>query len=273
MRFQLLGSGSTGNATLVDCGATRLLIDAGLAARALAERLESAGVDPASLDAVLLSHEHDDHAKGALAFSKKWGVPVVSTRGTYVAMGYEEAGFQAWRELEIRVPLRIGTCRVTGIPVPHDAAAPVAFVITDGVSTLGHATDLGHVTRGLAMAFEECQAVLMESNYDPDLLREGPYPRSLKQRILSGRGHLSNAETARYLSQGLGWGCRQVVLAHLSQTNNDAELAEGLARAALKRRPEVRLTVTAADGTDWMEVAVGTEGGRARRHPHQLTLF
>jgi phosphoribosyl 1,2-cyclic phosphodiesterase len=271
VRFQLLGSGSSGNATLVEAGDTRLLLDAGLGARALAELLQSAGVDPSSLDAILLSHEHEDHAKGALGLSRKWGVPIVSTRGTYVAAGYAEAGFEGWRELEIRVPLRIGACTVLGVPLPHDAASPVAFVISDGAATLGHATDFGHVTRGLADAFVPCDAVVLESNYDPDLLREGPYPYSLKQRILGARGHLANADVARYLQHGLGAACRTLVLAHLSRTNNDPELAEASAAVALRRRPEVKLTISASDGADWIDIV--PPATPAYRPPRQLTLF
>jgi phosphoribosyl 1,2-cyclic phosphodiesterase len=272
VRFQLLGSGSSGNATLVEVGETRLLIDAGLGPRALAERLLSAGVDPTSLAAILLSHEHEDHAKGALGLSKRYGVPIVSTRGTYAAAGFAAAGFEAWKELEVRAPLRIGACTVLGVPLPHDAASPVAFVVGDGATSMGHATDFGHVTKGLAEAFAGCDAVVIESNYDPDLLREGPYPQSLKQRIQGSRGHLANGETARYLRDGLGRGCRTVVLAHLSRTNNDPELAEGAARVALKRRPDVQLTtISGPDGSDWLDVTPPLVP--AWRRPQQLALF
>lgn len=255
LRFRVLGSGSSGNATLVEGGGSRLLIDAGLGPRALAERLQSAGVDPASLDAVVLSHEHGDHAKGAASFSAKWGVPLVGSRGTYAAAGLGAHGIAAYRVLAPDEPCAFGALVVRGVPVPHDAAGPYAFVIGCDGQTLGHATDLGHLHRALVEAFLTCDALLLESNYDAVMLRDGPYPWSLKERILSPRGHLSNADVARYLAQGLGATCRTLVLAHLSRTNNHPELCTMAAERALRAhgRGDVQLTLCAPGGTDWID--------------------
>jgi len=274
LRFRVLGSGSSGNTTLVEGDGTRILIDAGLGAREMAERLGSAGVDAASIDAVFVSHEHGDHSRGAAGFSRKWGVRLCGSRGTYAAAGLGAEQIAGYDVLEPGVPRRVGSLTVLGVPVPHDAAAPFAFVITcDGVS-LGHATDFGHVGRGLAQAFRRCDAVLMESNYDPDMLRDGPYPWSLKQRILGGFGHLSNGDTARYLGHDLGESCRVVVLAHLSRQNNHPEVALMSAEAALRRRgrTEVRLEVTGPEGTDWLEVGA-MPPPPVRAKPTQLRLF
>ena len=262
LRFRVLGSGSTGNATLVEARDARVLVDAGLGPRQLKDRLDSAGVDPASVDAVVLSHEHGDHARGAVAFVSKWGMPIAGTRGTWQAAGLGAETLPGFTRISAGEPLRLGSLEIQGIPVPHDAAGPVAFVISANGASLGHATDLGHVAPSLVRAFEGCHAVLLESNYDPAMLRDGPYPWALKERILGPFGHLSNGDVARYLERGLGAGCRQVVLAHLSQKNNHPELALHAAEEALERRrghaPD--LTVASAAGTDWVRVEAPADG-------------
>jgi phosphoribosyl 1,2-cyclic phosphodiesterase len=256
-RFRVLGSGSAGNATLIESGETRVLIDAGLGPRILAERLESVGVDPGSLAAIFVSHEHSDHARGAAAFSAKWGVRLAGTRGTYAAAGFGAEDIAGYDVLDAGVPRVVGAFTITGIRIPHDAAEPLAFVVTAGEASLGHATDFGHVSRAVVDAFRGCDALLMESNYDPDMLRRGSYPWSLKERILGPHGHLSNGDVARYLGQGLGDSCRTVVLGHLSQKNNHPEVAHLCASEALRRRgrTEVRLELTGAEGTEWIEVS------------------
>jgi phosphoribosyl 1,2-cyclic phosphodiesterase len=270
LRFRVLGSGSSGNATLVESGACRILIDAGLGVRELQERLESAGVDPGALEAIYLSHEHGDHSKGAASFSRKFGVRLRGTRGTYAALGLGAEEIAGYDVLVAGTPSRAGALSVTPVPVPHDAAEPIAFVIACNGHRLGHATDLGHIGRGLVDSFKECDAVLVESNYDPAMLRNGPYPWSLKDRITGGRGHLSNGDVGRYLSQGLGVACREVVLAHVSQNNNHPEVVRMTAEQALDRRgrSEVAVTITNPEGTGWIDV------GSAPEPPgKQLRLF
>jgi phosphoribosyl 1,2-cyclic phosphodiesterase len=272
LRFRVLGSGSTGNATLVEGGGTRILVDAGLGPRSLAERLESAGVDPTSLAAIFVSHEHGDHARDAAAFSAKWGVRLSGSRGTYAAAGFgaeDVAGYDALQPGETR---QVGALTVTAIPVPHDAASPVAFVVTCNGHMLGHATDLGHIGAAMVKAFRRCDAVLVESNYDPGMLRDGPYPWSLKERILGPSGHLSNGDVGRYLADGLGETTTTVVLAHISQKNNHPELARMTAEEALRRRgrTEVRLELCEPEGTDWIPVGL-TRSEPARKG--QLRLF
>jgi phosphoribosyl 1,2-cyclic phosphodiesterase len=272
VRFRVLGSGSSGNTTLVECGATSILIDAGLGPRETAERLLSVGVDPASIAAIVLSHEHGDHTRGAASFSNKWGVRLLGSRGTYAAGGFGATEIAGWDVLEPGQPRTYGGLTVTGVPVPHDAAGPVAFVVSgDGVS-MGHATDFGHVERALVEAFRPCDTVLIESNYDPAMLRDGPYPWSLKERILSRVGHLSNDDVAGYIARGLGEACRALVLAHLSRKNNHPDLARITAERALRRRgrTEVRLEIADPEGMDWMPVR---SAPRPPRVPEQLRLF
>ena len=162
------------------------------------------------------------------------------------------------------------------IAVPHDAARPVAFVIRAGELSLGHATDLGHLSRGFVEAFGGCDAILVESNYDPALLRDGPYPWSLKERILGPFGHLSNGDVARLLEKGLGEGCQRVVLAHLSRKNNHPELALFASEEALARggRRGVQLTLAGVHGTDWITVRrPRTPAAGPGRPTGQLPLF
>jgi phosphoribosyl 1,2-cyclic phosphodiesterase len=256
VRFRVLGSGSSGNTTLVESGETRVLVDAGLGPREMAERLQSAGVDPASIAAVLLSHEHQDHCRGAASFSRKWGVRLAGSRGTYAAGGFGAEDIAGWDVLEPGVAHAFGSLLVTGVPVPHDAAQPLAFVLDDAEGSLGHATDFGFVGRALVDAFRSCDTVLVESNYDPGMLRDGPYPWSLKERIAGRHGHLSNGDVAAYLGGGLGEACRAVVLAHLSRTNNHPEVARLSAETALRRRgrTEVRLEIADPEGMEWLAV-------------------
>lgn len=272
MRFRVLGSGSSGNTTLVESGGTRVLIDAGLSAREMAERVLSAGVDPASLSAIVLSHEHIDHARGAASYSRKWGVRLMGSRGTYASAGFGAVEIAGYDVLEPGIPQAVGALSVTGVAIPHDAAGPMAFVTTAADCALGHATDFGHFTKGLVASFRDCGAVLVESNYDPGMLAGGPYPWSLKERILGRYGHVSNGDVADYLARGLGEVCRRVVLAHLSKTNNHPEVARLSADAGLKRggRTEVRLEITGAEGTEWIDVPPRPAASRA---PQQLPLF
>ncbi len=273
LRFRVLGSGSGGNATLVEGGGARVLLDAGLGPRQLAERLQSAGVDPAALDAVFVSHEHGDHARGALAFSAKWGVPLALTRGTFRAAGLDGAKLPAWEALGPGETRTIRKLAVRAVAVPHDAASPLAFVVSTVAVSFGHATDLGHLSRGLVEAFRGCDAVLVESNYDPAMLRDGPYPWSLKERILGPFGHLSNGDVGRLLEKELGEACRHVVLAHLSKKNNHPELALQAAEEALERagRREVRVTLAAPEGTAW--IVIRAPHAAAGRRDGQLRLF
>ncbi len=238
--------------------------------RELGDRLESAGVPPAGLAGIVVSHEHGDHARGAGAFSRKWGVPLFGSRGTYAAAGFGAEGVAGYTVLAPMATHAIGAPAVTGVPVPHDAAAPYAFVISSGLHRFGHATDLGHVTPLLAEAFRSCGAVLMEANHDRELLRDGRYPPSVKARVGGFYGHLSNDDLAAYLRRELGACCRRLVLAHLSQANNRVERALEAAEGALwSRGLQVEVSVTPPEGTGWLDVSPGP----AAEGPRQLRLW
>lgn len=233
MRLIPLGSGSRGNAALVEFDSARLLVDAGLSARELASRLKAVGASPHEIDGILLSHEHQDHTRGAEIFSVKHGVPVVCSPETLEAMDRSPIHFASWMPLPEAGLLEIGPVRVEAFPVPHDAARPVGFVIAADGLRVGIATDLGHATTVVLERLRGCDVLMIESNHDPVLLRDGPYPWQLKQRVAGRMGHLSNAEAAALLKHTVNRSCRAVVLAHLSERNNTPELAARTAGRAL----------------------------------------
>ena len=235
MRFCTLASGSKANATLVEAGATRVLIDCGLGPRILAKRLAEAGVSPASIDAVLVTHEHIDHVRGIAQAVAKWHWPVVATRGTLGGI----ADLPLDRQLRTAYGKvhTIGDLTVELVPVPHDAAQPAGVVITATRSgaRLGLATDLGHVPDGLGVAFERLDFLVFESNHDEVMLKNGPYPPFLQARIESDKGHISNRQSGNLLQRVVHKGLRHVVLAHLSQQNNEPKVAYDAANGVLRR--------------------------------------
>ncbi|MFA6166149.1 MAG: MBL fold metallo-hydrolase [Gemmatimonadaceae bacterium] len=235
MRFCTLASGSKANATLVEVGTTRLLVDCGLGPRILAKRLAEAGVAPESVDALVVTHEHIDHVKGIAQAVAKWHWPVFSTRGTL--NGIRDLPPERQHALSYGKPKSIGECSVELVRVPHDAAQPAAIVITAQRSgaRIGVATDLGHVPDELGAAFERLDFLVFESNHDEDMLRNGPYPPFLQARIACETGHLSNRQTGGLLQRVVHKGLRHVLLAHLSQQNNEPAVALRAAKEALKK--------------------------------------
>ena len=228
MLFCPLYSGSSGNALFVQAGRTRLLIDAGLSGKTITGALNAIGVDPATLDGLLITHEHSDHIKGAGILSRKYHLPVYATGPTWQAMekqlGEIYPGLR--REFAKGDDFYIGEAGIATFPIPHDAACPVGYRVWHGPVSLSTATDLGHFTKPVLESIAGSDLVLLESNHDPDMLRANPhYSQALKNRILSNRGHLSNESCALALEQLVNTGVRHVVLGHLSGENNLPELA------------------------------------------------
>ena len=244
--LRVLGSGSSGNASLVSSGPTTLLVEAGLSCRELEKRIAAAGRTPADLAAVLVSHEHGDHCRSALAFAGRHHLPVACTEGTWSRLparnGTEPP---AWIPLVPGEPRRIGTLTVHPFRTPHDALEPIGFRFERGSTALVHVTDFGHLSREIEAAVEGASVLLIESNYDEQQLFESRYPFSIRQRIASTRGHLSNGALALYLRRRLPGTVRTVVLAHLSENTNSRPLAVQTARNALDAggRAHVRLVV------------------------------
>jgi phosphoribosyl 1,2-cyclic phosphodiesterase len=222
-----LQSGSNGNCYYVESGSTAILIDAGIPGSEAARRLAALGRDIRDVKAVVISHDHSDHASSAGVFHRMFGIPVHMTRATYDAARkrFSLGRIEALEHFEAGDTLRIGSLRVQTVPTPHDAADGVVFVVQDRRRRVGVLTDLGHVFPELGEAIRSLHGVLLESNYDPGLLESGSYPAWLKARIRGDGGHLSNAEAAGLLRDAAGprleWAC----LGHLSEENNRPELA------------------------------------------------
>lgn len=228
MFFCPLYSGSSGNALFVQAGQTRVLIDAGKPGKTLTEALNLIGVEPESLDAILITHEHSDHIAGAGVMARKYHVPVYATEDTWAAMD-KKVGAVApdlRRTFDKKQDFYLGQLGVVPFAIPHDAADPVGYRLWCGSVSIATATDLGYFSRGVKEAVSGSSLVLLESNHDPDMLMRNPhYSAHLKQRILSNHGHLSNEACANALIQLVESGVHHVILGHLSGENNLPELA------------------------------------------------
>lgn len=231
MRVWVLGSGSRGNAVLVEAAGTRLLVDCGFAPRTVAARLSAVGLTPADVHAIVLTHEHGDHAGGALACAEKFGWGVHSSAGTAVALGRPSAV----KSFAVGATVAIGHAVVESVRVPHDASEPIAVIIGDPGSgaRCGIALDLGHVPAGMLGPFKDLDVLVLEANHDLAMLASGPYPPSVRARIASRTGHLSNDDAARAIRAFAHRGLRHVVLAHLSEQCNAPETAIAAVQRAL----------------------------------------
>ena len=237
MRIISLQSGSNGNCVYVEADGVNLLIDAGISGIQVKERLALHGRDVADIDAVLISHDHSDHASKMGVYHRKFRLPVYATAKTYeAARRYPLGKFKDLRHFLAGESLRFGKVAVETIPTPHDGADGVVFVVDDGTHRLGILTDLGHVFSDLEPIIRSLDAVLLESNYDPETLANGPYPDWLKERIEGPGGHISNVEAAELLrvaaSRRMKWAC----LGHLSEDNNTPSLAMETHRKILGER-------------------------------------
>jgi phosphoribosyl 1,2-cyclic phosphodiesterase len=247
LRVVPLGSGSSGNATLVTFGKTHLLVDAGLSARELALRLSGAGVAPRELSAILLSHEHHDHARGLERFAVKHHVPVFTAPETLAALNLAPRHLPAWHPFTPGERFDAFGVSVDPFMIPHDAANPVGFVLAaDGIQ-VGIATDLGHATTLVVERLRGCHVLLVEANHDDGMLVGGPYPWALKQRIGGRLGHLSNDEAAALIAAAADDDCQAVILAHLSERNNTAALARNAVATALAAAGRRRYTMRVAE--------------------------
>ena len=254
MQVISLQSGSNGNSIYVETSGVRLLFDAGISGSKAQERLALHGRDIAAVDAVLISHDHVDHARCMGIYHRKFGLPVYVTAETHRAARRHKLGeIEDIGHFSAGEALRFGKIVVETIATPHDGADGVVFVVDDGKHRLGVLTDLGHVFSELEDIIGSLDAVLLESNYDPDMLATGHYPEWLKERIEGPGGHISNPESAELLlkaaSKRIKWAC----LAHLSQDNNTPDLAVETHSQILGQRLPVHVA-TRYEATDVMEV-------------------
>jgi phosphoribosyl 1,2-cyclic phosphodiesterase len=219
MRLRVLGSGSRGNATIIDSGTTRVLVDNGFALKELEQRSASIGFALESLDAVLVTHEHADHIKGVGPLARRYQLPVYATHGTLRSgkCGKLDACHTIKPHGET---FNIGDMTIKPVPVPHDANEPCQFVFSTGKTKLGILTDLGHITPVITEEFRQLDMLLLECNHDSQMLADGPYPPALQARVGGSHGHLNNFQAMSLLKEIQTQGLQQLVLGHLSEKNN-----------------------------------------------------
>lgn len=245
IRLASLGSGSKGNATLVQLGGELLLVDCGFSARQVAQRLEKLGLAPGDITALLVTHEHADHMRGVQTLAHRYNIPVYASHGTLKAMKFSLAA----TTFDSHGSFSIGNVTVMPVAVPHDAREPTQFVFGYEGVKIGVLSDLGHVTPHVVSAYSECNLLMMESNHDVDMLMAGRYPPSLKRRVGGVHGHLSNRQAAELLA-AVGHADLRVVIGHVSEQNNALPLIE---EALGCYRPKLRSLEIASqnDGVSW----------------------
>jgi phosphoribosyl 1,2-cyclic phosphodiesterase len=257
LRFKNLGSGSAGNATLVEARdglqVTRLLIDCGLRVSELERRLQAADLQLGDLDGLFVTHEHSDHVGHTQRFAQKTGLPVWMSEGTRLACQADE---WAWAPGQLQVardgvPIALGALELQPFTVPHDAREPLQLRCSDGDRSLGVLTDLGHASAHVVQALQGCHALLLEANHDTDMLSRSNYPAFLRKRIAGPLGHLSNADAAALLQAVRHPALNCVVAAHLSERNNTPALAQGAFCAVLGCLAEEVLVADPETGSDW----------------------
>lgn len=224
MQIHILASGSTGNAVFIEMGGHKILIDAGITTKRIEQGLAAVGADPSQLDAVLITHEHIDHVKGLDVLIRRYKLPVYTRAATWEKIPCREK-LPAECCLDLEDSLHIGSMKIEPFAISHDAVNPVGFVMMQGDQKWVLATDLGEVTPVVENALEYANTIILESNHDPFMLKEGPYPAYLQKRISGPQGHLSNQQAGRVLARVSRAGVLRVFLAHLSQQNNLPHIA------------------------------------------------
>ncbi len=235
MKFCVLGSGSKGNATYLEAEGTTILIDAGMSGIELQRRLAAIGVELSSVHAIFLTHEHNDHIHGAGVLSRRLNVPVYANPATFSRANSTLNKLAAYKEFGTGATFHFRNLEIHPFSISHDAADPVGFRISDAKSSFGYCTDTGRVSQLMKQRLSACHALVIESNHDAEMLKKGSYPPYLKQRIRSSQGHLENEEAAAFMKDLLHDGLEHVVLAHLSEENNDPGIAYQVMKTALGR--------------------------------------
>lgn len=253
MRFASLGSGSQGNATLIEYAGTRLLLDCGFAAREAERRLRQLEVAPDTLDAILVTHEHQDHIRGVGPLARRYRIPVWITHGTYRR---ERCGELPDCRLihSHQPPFEIGSIAVQPYPVPHDAREPVQYVFSAGSHRLGVLTDSGMITPHIEQVLDGCSALLLEFNHDSLMLANGPYPPALQRRVGGRLGHLNNAQSLALLKTLDHAGLRQLVVAHVSEKNNHPQRVRDCILSAMPHLASHLSLTSQVEVSPWFEV-------------------
>ncbi|HEY5623425.1 MAG TPA: MBL fold metallo-hydrolase [Gammaproteobacteria bacterium] len=252
LRFAALGSGSRGNALLVELGNTLLMVDCGLSLKAVEERMSRLERKPPDVSAILVTHEHADHIQGVARFANRWGTRVFMTPGTASAPAAK--GISRLRTVNCHRAFEIESISVQPFPVPHDAREPCQFAFSGAGRRLGMLTDTGHVTSHISETLSRCDALAIESNHDVEMLRTGPYPAPVKQRVASSVGHLNNLQAADLLERIAHDELQWVVALHISEQNNSRDEVRAALSDAISD-PEDRLHLAEQNApTDWFEI-------------------
>ena len=252
MRFASLGSGSKGNSTVVESDTACVMVDCGFGLRNACTRLERIGKSPADLTAIIVTHEHSDHWKGIGALSAKYNIPVYLSAGSLKAKEIR-SGEALFNCIDSHKDFYVGDICIKPVPVPHDAREPIQYILSNGKVQLGILTDLGHFTPHVVSSYSKCDALLLECNYDDDMLLDGPYPRFLKDRVSGMFGHLSNRQAADLLLALDLSRLKTLVIGHISAKNNDVSLI----KAAIEPLCGEDIVLSFADqesGSPWMEI-------------------
>ena len=264
MRLTVLGSSSAGNSVLIQSGETSVLVDCGFSAKEMNRRLLAVGADPTRLSGIVITHEHSDHIKGVSVLARATGTPVylsAAVRDIFdFGPGRGEINFAD--PITSSQPFQIGALDFYPFSVPHDAVDPFAFTVRAAGVKAACVTDLGYYTQLVAECLRDCDCIVIESNHDLEMLRIGPYPWVLKQRVMSRQGHVSNDELARFLREDFDGKAEHLILAHLSRTTNHPDIARLSALHALESRgtlffrdAEKRLKLARHDRPiDWIEL-------------------
>lgn len=256
MRFASLGSGSAGNASLIQAGSTTLMLDCGYSVKETISRLDRLQSSVEALSGILITHEHDDHAKGAFKLAAKHQIPIWLTYGTYQ---------MCQRYMPAKAPLNIhfiedyadfsvGDIQVQPYPVPHDAREPAQFIFSDGDKRLGVLTDVGKTTSHIEQVLSACDALMLECNHDLDMLRKGPYARALKDRVSGELGHLDNQSAASILANLDNSRLKHLVAMHISAKNNTPQLARQALSAVMNCEPDWIAVADQVEGLAWREL-------------------
>ena len=252
MRFASLGSGSKGNSTVVESDTACVMVDCGFGLRNACTRLERIGKSPEDLTAIIVTHEHSDHWKGIGALSAKYNIPVYLSAGSLKAKQIQ-SGEALFNCIDSHKDFYVGDICIKPVPVPHDAREPIQYILSNGKVQLGILTDLGHFTPHVVSSYSKCDALLLECNYDDDMLLDGPYPRFLKERVSGMFGHLSNRQAAELLLALDLSRLKTLVIGHISAKNNDVSLI----KAAIEPLCGEDIVLSFADqesGSPWMEI-------------------
>ena len=254
MRFACLGSGSEGNAVVVEAGRSRVLLDCGFSIKETVFRLARLGLTPADLSGIVITHEHSDHIGGVFRFANKFNLPVWLTHGSLAYLSNLDQSLVDARVIDSHAAFAVGDLYIEPFPVPHDAREPIQFVFSDGQHRLGVLTDTGMITPHIEQMLSGCNALVLECNHDTDMLANGPYPTSLKQRVGGRFGHLDNSAAADLLRNIDTQQLTHLIAAHLSHKNNLPALARAALAQALNCAEDWIGIADQAMGFEWRSI-------------------